>query len=172
MPLMVTTFLEIVMKMRFFLITALLFSSFATGAYAAKHDVNATHKAVTKHVIKAVRKTAVAKRTHKQPTIKITRRPIVKPFVKVIPNPMVKPVANEIVQFDFSKDDLKELSKNHDDQGHVFLQIGKKDKDDEHHYDGHGNGHDNQVNAVPVPAALWLFGSALLGLVGVKRKSA
>ena len=28
----------------------------------------------------------------------------------------------------------------------------------------------NNVNAVPVPAAAWLFGSALLGLVGSKRK--
>lgn len=28
------------------------------------------------------------------------------------------------------------------------------------------------VNAVPVPAAAWLFGSALLGLAGVKRKKA
>ena len=25
-------------------------------------------------------------------------------------------------------------------------------------------------NAIPVPAAAWLFGSALLGLVGIKRR--
>jgi hypothetical protein len=31
---------------------------------------------------------------------------------------------------------------------------------------------DYDVKAVPVPAALWLFGSALLGLTGIKRKSA
>ncbi|TGD73339.1 hypothetical protein E4634_09905 [Mangrovimicrobium sediminis] len=29
-----------------------------------------------------------------------------------------------------------------------------------------------EVNAIPVPAAAWLFGSALLGLVGVRRKRA
>lgn len=27
------------------------------------------------------------------------------------------------------------------------------------------------VSAVPVPAALWLFGSGLIGLIGMKRKS-
>ena len=27
------------------------------------------------------------------------------------------------------------------------------------------------VSSVPVPAAVWLFGSALLGLTGLKRKS-
>lgn len=30
---------------------------------------------------------------------------------------------------------------------------------------------DGDVSAVPVPAAMWLFGTALLGLVGVKRHS-
>ena len=44
-----------------------------------------------------------------------------------------------------------------------------------------GNGHDGSgyswavrdgdVSSVPVPAAVWLFGSALLGLAGVKRRS-
>lgn len=29
-----------------------------------------------------------------------------------------------------------------------------------------------QVSEVPVPAAAWLFGSALLGLVGLRRQSA
>ncbi len=170
------------MKMRFFLIIALVFTSFASGAYAAKASVKHTHRAVTKHFIKAARKPAVKAVVNKRagkvwrkptvkPIVKVMPNPVVKPFVKVAPNPMVKPATNDIVKFDFSKDDLKELSKSHDDKGHVFLQIGKNDKDDEHHYDGHGKGGDNHVNAVPVPAALWLFGSALLGLVGAKRKS-
>jgi len=30
---------------------------------------------------------------------------------------------------------------------------------------------DYSLKAVPVPAAVWLFGSALLGLTGLKRKS-
>lgn len=29
---------------------------------------------------------------------------------------------------------------------------------------------DDRISAVPVPAALWLFGSGLLGLLGIKRK--
>ncbi len=33
-----------------------------------------------------------------------------------------------------------------------------------------GDGCGNGVSAVPVPAAAWLFGSALLGLVGIGRK--
>jgi hypothetical protein len=28
----------------------------------------------------------------------------------------------------------------------------------------------NAVSAVPVPAAVWLFGSGLLGLVGISRR--
>ncbi len=31
--------------------------------------------------------------------------------------------------------------------------------------------HDGDVSAIPVPAAIWLMGSALLGLVGIRRKS-
>ena len=31
--------------------------------------------------------------------------------------------------------------------------------------------HDGDISAVPIPAAAWLFGTALVGLVGVKRKS-
>jgi hypothetical protein len=37
-------------------------------------------------------------------------------------------------------------------------------------YEGHWTG--IQVSAVPVPAAVWLFGSGLLGLVGVARRKA
>ena len=32
--------------------------------------------------------------------------------------------------------------------------------------------HDGNIGAAPLPAALWLFGSGLLGLVGVARKNA
>ena len=47
---------------------------------------------------------------------------------------------------------------------------------DQHH--GHGHGHHggkycntgNNVSTVPVPAAAWLFGSALIGLTGLKRR--
>jgi len=30
----------------------------------------------------------------------------------------------------------------------------------------------NDITAVPVPAAVWLFGSGLIGLVGVARRKA
>lgn len=90
-----------------------------------------------------------------------------KPTVKT----EAKPVVKEIVKFDF-KDEIRELSKRHDDKNHIFLHIGENDNADEHHYDKHKKGQDDRANAVPVPAALWLFGSALLGLVGIKRKAA
>ena len=32
--------------------------------------------------------------------------------------------------------------------------------------------YDGDVSAVPIPAAVWLFGSGLLGLIGVARKKA
>jgi hypothetical protein len=37
-------------------------------------------------------------------------------------------------------------------------------------YDGYGVDGTGLVSTVPIPAAAWLFGTALLGLVGVKRK--
>jgi len=35
---------------------------------------------------------------------------------------------------------------------------------------GTANSYDLRVSAVPIPAAVWLFGSALMGLVGVSRR--
>jgi hypothetical protein len=178
------------MIIRYFLIIALVFSGFSTGAYAAKPAYKAAHKSVAKHAIKKVAYKGVMKRIvkaarkpgAKQPVkvtrtpvvslVKVTPKPVATPVVNVQHNPPAKPEVKEIVKFDFSKDDLKVLSKSNDDKGHVFLQIGNKDKDDDYHYDGHDNGHNDHVNAVPVPAALWLFGSALLGLLGARRKSA
>jgi hypothetical protein len=40
-----------------------------------------------------------------------------------------------------------------------------------HGHDGHGNPEDGGPSAVPLPPAIWLFGSALMGLVGFKRKA-
>lgn len=177
------------MKMRFFLIVALIFTSFTAGAHRAKPAVKITHKAVINHFIKVTHKPttkAIIKMAAKpvaKPVVKILSKPLVKPVVKLVSKPIVKPIVKvtpvtitkpstkDIVKFDF-KDEIKELSKSHDETGHVFLQIGKKDDADEKHYNHHDNDHGGNVNSVPVPAAVWLFGSALLGLVGVKRKSA
>jgi hypothetical protein len=178
------------MMIRFFLIIALVFSGFSTGAYAAKpafkdahksgakHAINkVTHKGVMKRFAKAARKSGTKQpvkvtRTQVVNIVKVTPKPVATPIVNVQHNPVAKSDVKEVVKFDFSKDDLKVLSKSNDDKGHVFLQIGNKDKDDDYHYDGHDDDHNDHVNAVPVPAALWLFGSALLGLLSARRKSA
>ena len=70
---------------------------------------------------------------------------------------------DKIVSFDFNHT-INPLIKNNDDMNNVFLPIGKPGKDEEYCPT-------DTVNAVPIPAAVWLFGSALLGLLGVKRKS-
>ncbi|MEQ1546332.1 PEP-CTERM sorting domain-containing protein [Methyloglobulus sp.] len=78
----------------------------------------------------------------------------------------------KIVEFDV-KNELEDLIKGDHEEHNIYLQMSKNDNDDEHKYEHHEdkNGSDVHVDAVPVPAALWLFGSGLLGLFGVKRKS-
>lgn len=76
-----------------------------------------------------------------------------------------------------SDDDIKELSEIHNQSHHIFQAMNHEHKghhDFEHSGDNDGDdgddhGHGNQV---PLPAAFWLFGPALLGLLGIKRKSA
>ncbi len=73
------------------------------------------------------------------------------------------------------EDDLKELTKGHNDDP-KFVKLGNKhgEHENEHvtHYDGDDDIDDHGINTIPVPAAVWLFGSALLGLIGAKRKKA
>lgn len=90
-------------------------------------------------------------------------------------------------------DRLGNLLKNHPDNRNVFVRLCKKDEDHHpshgHHGNGHdqGNGHDHGhdgdhdngdhdnpsgggPSGVPVPAAVWLFGSGMIGLLGFGRK--
>ena len=57
----------------------------------------------------------------------------------------------------------------------VFGHIGSFGDDFGHeHHEHHGHhepDEDDGPAAVPLPSAVWLFGSALMGLLGVKRKS-
>jgi len=91
--------------------------------------------------------------------------------------------------FDF-KDHIQALVINNSKIHNVFLSICRNNQDDPNN--GHGGYHgDNNpgvindpsnsgsssgggvsANAVPVPAAAWLFGPTLLGLFGLKRKKA
>ena len=77
------------------------------------------------------------------------------------------------------KGQINALLKSHPDNQNVFVKLCKKNKGDhhsEHHgHDDHDNGHDDHSgggqSAVPVPAAVWLFGSSLIGFLGFKRKT-
>lgn len=84
-------------------------------------------------------------------------------------------------------DRLGDLLKNHPDNRNVFVRLCKKDEDHHsshgHHGNGHDHGHDGDnedgdhdhssgggPSGVPVPAAMWLFGSGMIGLLGFGRK--
>jgi hypothetical protein len=87
----------------------------------------------------------------------------------------------------FSKDDLKGhwSSKSHeswdkavedykycdikDDKGWGSFDNGDPESDGQN--ENHGEDPEDGPSSVPVPPAIWLFGSALLGLVGLKRKT-
>jgi hypothetical protein len=77
---------------------------------------------------------------------------------------------HHIVAFDFD-DELRNLADRHHEKHNVYLSMNKNEEEHEHH----GNvdtGASPPINEVPLPAALWLFGSGLLGLLGVARKPA
>ncbi len=172
------------------LLTALLVTGLSTETYAAQ-KVHKTIGSKASHKAKSIKK--VIKKIVKKPQLSLNKKvKNTKPIVKNVGNVLPKFANNstddkkyvggatkygsddnKIVTFDF-KDNIKKLSETKDDDRNVFLQITKKDKDDEkgHHDGGHGQGNNDHVNAVPVPAAVWLFGSALLGLVGAKRRAA
>jgi hypothetical protein len=66
--------------------------------------------------------------------------------------------------------ELEELTERHNDEHNFFLIMSRNEeehKDEDVHHGGSGD----DVNEVPLPVAVWLFGSGLLGLLGIKRKS-
>jgi hypothetical protein len=87
-------------------------------------------------------------------------------------------------EYSFSKDDLKKhwSSKSHESwdkavEDYKYCDI-KNDKGwgsfGHGHHEGHGHhggNTDEGPSSVPLPPAIWLFGSALLGLIGLKRKA-
>lgn len=161
------------------LLTALFFTGVSTETYAAQ-NVHNTSGSKSSHQ-KGNKK--FFKKKVKKPQLSLNKKgknakPIVKFVNNVVPKFGNSPIDNKgyvsddykIVTFDF-KDQIKKLSESKDDDKNVFLQLTKKDKEDEkgHHNNGHNGGNDH-MNAVPVPAAVWLFGSALLGLLGAKRR--
>lgn len=170
------------------LLTALLVTGLSTETYAAQK----AHKMIGSKSSHHEKGKKFIKKMGQKPQLSLNKKlknskPIVKNVGNVLPKFANSPVDdkryvsgdtkysnddNKIVAFDF-KDNIKKLSETKDGDKNVFLQITQKDKEDEkgHHDVGHG-GDDNHTNAVPVPAAVWLFGSALLGLVGAKRRIA
>lgn len=84
----------------------------------------------------------------------------------------IKPADDEkkFKQFSF-KEDIEKLCKNDDEAENVFLHLSKhhKPKNKKPQQDDEN---DDDINEVPVPAALWLFGSAFFGLTGLIRKQA
>lgn len=76
-----------------------------------------------------------------------------------------------IMSFDFNEQ-LKKLSKAKGMRIDFISLIGNNSNDlSIGHNDNHHLSLGDPVSPVPVPAAVWLFGSALLGLLGVKRKT-
>lgn len=69
---------------------------------------------------------------------------------------------------------LQDVIKNHEHHEHnVFLKMCKDEPDtDPGHNTEDGSTAPGDVSQVPLPAAVWLFGSGLLGLLGFIRKPA
>jgi hypothetical protein len=155
---MVITFLEIVMKIRFFLLTALLLVGFNTGTYAAKKDPDSSLNFNEKNVMSDDGQS--------------------KDDDDKQPNHGDHDGNNKTMALNIGGK-LADLTERHDDERNVFVRMSRNEDGNEHHGNGddehHGNGdgsENDHINAVPLPAALWLFGSGLLGLLGSKRKSA
>jgi hypothetical protein len=133
-----------VMKLKFTVLTALLLVCFATGTYAAKKELDD--------------RDGITLVTHQDSQ---------------------EETANNT--FD---DDINELSKHHANANPI-LHMAQHDNDEHHGNNGQGDHHDignndghkhhggdndnHALSQIPVPAAFWLFGSGLLGLVSASR---
>jgi hypothetical protein len=153
------------MKIRFFFLTAMTLAGFATGTYAAKKDLDDQ---------------GISSLSYHEVEHKISNNNFYEPGSSSFAHHEDK---LSLIDSDFD-DHIKTLSEHHHNE-HFYYQMAQSDNDEYGHHDNHdwhhgwdpgnqgGNGdHLPGVSAVPVPAALWLFGSALLGLVGAQRKRA
>lgn len=69
-------------------------------------------------------------------------------------------------------DDLEDLGAIHGPYDSIPELCSNGGNGHDNHDDDDDHDHDDDLSQVPVPAALWLFGSGLFGLFRVKRKSA
>jgi hypothetical protein len=134
------------MKIRFFLITTVLLACFTTATFAS----NFNHPTLGQN--------------HNPGHNQSWGQPISTHFEQ-----RHSPVDHEVKYTNPDVKNLSEIKDRYDTipklckkkEGSEDDDVGNDDDEDE----------DEEVSNVPVPAALWLFGSGLLGLLGVKRKS-
>ncbi len=134
------------MKIRLFLITTLLLACFTTATFAS----NFKHQAFGQN--------------HNSGHNQSWSQPVSTQFGQ-----HHNPVDHEVKYTNY---DVKNLSEIKDRYDTIPKLCKKKDGgEDEENDDDEEEEENDEVSNVPVPAALWLFGSGLLGLLGVKRKS-
>jgi hypothetical protein len=160
-----------VMEIRFILLVATLFVSLPATTYAAKKESGKDDSVSGLYLKDTKSNSSKPNQDNNKPVKSNDSKP------KQDDNKSVKSDDSKsghgdekIVANDKFEDELKNLIKGQEDP-HDILHICNKDKDDKIEID---NGHHEKpnVNTVPIPAAVWLFGSSLLGLFCHKRKKA
>jgi hypothetical protein len=177
------------MRFRLFFTIALMLGIFSTGTYAAvkhhghanfraklqpKHHLLPNHKSrlhFKKSAFHSIGQQAGKKVVNQQPP-----KPIVVSTAPQLNINQPKNGVDNIINYDFDHS-IKEQIEELEHKDNIHLPSGNNENDEQHEHEHHSGGDNeyypgDQVNAVPVPAAIWLFGSALLGLFGLKRKEA
>jgi hypothetical protein len=174
--------LEITLKIRFFLVVALLLGGLSSSTLAAK-NIHSQHKGRLVAFGFASKTQSTANKTSH--TAAKQKNIIAKHSDNVgshspklnhkVHSQQPNTGSNNRVNFDFKRN-IEDQLKHQAELQHINLPDNHHENEQNHelHYE------DNQftpigeppVNAVPVPAAIWLFGSAMLGFIGLKRKSA
>lgn len=175
------------MKIKFFLVVALLLGGLSSSSFAAKniHSQHQGRLVAFGFANKTQGKTnKISSKATKQKIV-IAKNPVKVASYSPRLNHKVNndethnqhhnTGSNNPVNFDFKRN-IEDQLKHQAELQHINLPYNHHENDQNHelHHE------DNQftpvgeppVNAVPVPAAIWLFGSAMLGLIGLKRKSA
>jgi len=179
--------LEITLKIRFFLIVALLLGGFSSSTFAAK-NLHSQHKGRLVAFGFDNKTQGKANKTSPKETkqkIVINKNPVQVASRSSSMNHIVNNVkphnqhhnrgSNNPVNFDFNRN-IEDQLKHQAELQHINLPDNHHENDQNHELHHEDNAFtpvgEPPVNAVPVPAAIWLFGSAMLGLIGLKRKSA